>query len=123
MNKYFLEFEFLTKPPSLNQLLSKGWKFRHFTFLKIKQEILNKVSGHKPTSPLKKFQISITRHAIRTLDFDNFVASAKPILDSLVMAGIIHNDTWDLINHLSVDQIKVKKNQEKTIVKVEEVND
>lgn len=113
-----LELEIISKAPSLNQLLSKGWKFRHFSFLKIKNEIKLKTSGYLPASPLKKFKISINRHATRTLDFDGFVASLKPIIDGLVMARVIHDDTWDLINHIEVSQTKVKKPNQKILLKV-----
>lgn len=119
MGNYELEFDVVSETPSLNQLLSKGWKFRHFKFLKIKNEIKLKVSGHAPASPLTQFKISINRHATKTLDFDGLVASLKPIIDGLVLAGVLKNDDWTLINHINVSQTIVKKDQKKITVKVE----
>lgn len=120
MGKYLLEVDIKSVPPSLNQLLSKGWKFRHFNFLKIKNEIKAKVSGQVPAIPLKTFKLSIHRFATRQLDIDNFVASLKPIIDGLVLAGVIHDDNWTLLNDLEVWQTKVKgKSNQLTRIRVE----
>jgi hypothetical protein len=120
MGKYELEFEIKSVIPSYNVILSKGWKYRHFSFLKIKSEIKTQVSGRAPAIPLKKFKIHIHRFVERELDIDNFVASLKPIIDGLRMAGVIEDDNWKLMNEIGFDQTKVKRDQRVTRIRVEE---
>jgi Holliday junction resolvase RusA-like endonuclease len=121
MGNYKLELELKTIPPSLNQLLSKGWRFRHFNFLKIKNEIKNQCSGQAPTIPLTNFKISINRLTTKQLDIDNFISSLKPVLDGLVMAGVIQDDNWQLLNKLQFGQEKIKgKENQRLQVTIEE---
>jgi hypothetical protein len=118
---YSLELTVRNVPPSLNQLLSKGWRFRHFTFKKIKQEIIDQCLGRAPAAPLNNFTISIHRYSVRSLDIDNFVSSLKPALDGLVMAGVIEDDNWELLNKIQYAQDKVKgKENQRMIIRVEE---
>jgi hypothetical protein len=58
-----------------------------------------------PPSPLTKAHIRLIRHSHRTLDFDGLVGSLKPVVDSLVSAGVILDDRWNVLGKWDVDQI------------------
>jgi hypothetical protein len=58
-----------------------------------------------PLSPLAKAHIRLIRHSHRTLDFDGLVGSLKPVVDSLVSAGVILDDRWSVLGKWDVDQV------------------
>jgi Holliday junction resolvase RusA-like endonuclease len=60
------------------------------------------------------------RYAWRELDYDNLVASLKPIADGLTKAGIIKNDSFQTTGRWIVDQTKIsKKDVSKIFIRVE----
>lgn len=99
-----------------NQMFRLAWRGRKTKFDKIKTSIAALTVGKRPEQPLEKFNISIVRHASAYLDWDNLIASFKPALDALKMAGIIADDGWGYIRHVDVDQVKTKKGVKKRLV-------
>ena len=71
--------------------------------------------GKKPEIPLTDFHITFERFTIRPLDVDNLVASFKPILDSLVKAGVIEDDKWSGTDNIKYRQSKVSKKADQRI--------
>jgi hypothetical protein len=61
--------------------------------------------GNLPKEPLKKAKLRIVRHFYRTLDFDGLVGSLKPVVDSLVTAGVLIDDSWKTLQTWDVDQV------------------
>ncbi len=63
--------------------------------------------------------VSFTGFRVRPLDPDNFAASCKDLLDGIVHAGLVFDDTpWLII--LRTEQEKVKSYaQEKTVIEIE----
>ena len=53
--------------------------------------------GKRPDRPLDKAIVYVTRESPRKCDFDNIVASSKPIVDGLVEMGILVDDNMDVI--------------------------
>jgi len=39
------------------------------------------------------------------MDFDGFVGSLKPVVDALVTAGVIEDDSWKTLHTWDVDQV------------------
>lgn len=76
---------------------NKQWDFLILTLLREKKAM--------PLSPLKKAHIRLIRHSHRTLDFDGLVGSFKPVVDSLVSAGVILDDRWSVLGKWEVDQV------------------
>lgn len=95
------------------------WHFRKRAkeFKRIEILCHQQMIGKKPERPLANYLITFTRHTIRPLDIDNLVASFKPILDSLVRAGIIEDDAWCTTDNLKYRQVKAssKKDQKVTM--------
>lgn len=115
MQKYSLYFELKELPPSLNRIFSMTWQKRKRIFDKIKTEAHYHILGKKPSTPLKNYHITFTRHTISPLDIDNLVASFKPVLDSLVLSGVIEDDKWGMTDNVFYKQAKVKKMKEKKV--------
>lgn len=116
---YQLDFELKELPPGLNKLLRMNWGKRKRIFDSIQLMAKYLILGKQPSQPLVKYQITFTRHTTRPLDIDNLVASFKPVLDSLVLFGVIQDDKWGLTDSVFYKQKKVKKiNEHKISVQV-----
>ena len=63
-----------------------------------------KACRNLPAEPLSKANITLVRHAHRMLDFDGLVGSMKPIVDALVTAGVLVDDSWTVLGRWNVDQ-------------------
>lgn len=84
--------------------------------------IFGMVRGKLPATPLKKARITITRHFWRTLDYDGLVGSMKPIVDALVTAGVLVDDSWAVTGPWVVSQEhRLKKDGPLLTVLVEEL--
>lgn len=121
VENYSLELELQYVGTDPNHILGRGWRTKHSRFKKIKDDIFRLTLKTKPKLPLEKFKISIIRrYNGKSLDWDNLIASLKPAVDGLVMAGIIKNDSWKYIRHIAADQVKAKEGErEALLIKVE----
>lgn len=109
-------------PDSLNKAL-RGNRMKYFSKNK-RWDILifGMVRPQLPPEPLKKARITIVRHFWRTLDYDGLVGSMKPIVDALVTAGVIADDTWEVTGQWDVSQeFRSKKEGPLLTVTVESV--
>ncbi len=101
---YTLSLKIDWTPLSLNKALRKGWRGRHALNTAWDNQIAALVYRKKPSQPLARARITIVRHAHRKLDFDGLVGSLKPVVDALVSAGIVVDDSWDRVGPWTVDQ-------------------
>lgn len=65
--------------------------------------------------------VYFTTHRSRFLDVDNHAASAKIPLDALVRTGIIKEDNPKVITNYYPNQIKCKRKDERTVIRIEDV--
>jgi len=77
--------------------------------------------AHQPKTPFKKCRITCLRCSVRRDDWDNRVASFKPVIDGLVDAKIIENDTEDFIIERFYLHEKTKKDFVRVRIIVEEI--
>lgn len=68
--------------------------------------------------PVEKCRVVYTRWAARRMDWDNAAASAKHLLDALVKAGIMRDDSPEVVVEFSVRQEKSKKLDECTTIEI-----
>lgn len=60
--------------------------------------------GKLPPQPLVKAHVHLIRHSNRLLDYDNCVSSFKGIVDSLVDAGVMIDDSYKVTGPWLVEQ-------------------
>lgn len=102
-------------PPSMNARLhwssraklNKIWRARTYVC----------VGKDRPESPLEKCHAVITRYGVGMVDFDNMVTSNKPIVDGLVDAGVMVDDSAE---YFSAEYLfcKCKRGAERIEIKV-----
>lgn len=106
-------------PLTLNQVMGKHWRFRYHNFEKIKKEIF--LAVEPPSAPISRARIVILRYSPGTLDRDNAYFTAKPVLDALVMSGVLLDDGLDMVKRLDVIQLKCKREDKHLEVEVVEL--
>lgn len=102
---YSITFEINGGASDSNRILGVNRYIKHKIFSQIKEEVRLATLGKTPETPLIKFRIKVIRHGKKYLDYDNFIASLKPAIDGVKMAGIIEDDNWHLIRSIEVDQV------------------
>lgn len=101
---YILYLEIDSLPKSLNKKLRSN-RFKNHRENKswdLMIEVL--CQGRKPKIALSRASISIVRHSHRFLDYDGLVGSMKPVVDALVTAKVLKDDTWNITGKWNVDQ-------------------
>jgi Holliday junction resolvase RusA-like endonuclease len=74
-----------------------------------------------PPLPLSKCRLECTRFSTSSSDYDNLVASFKPLIDGLKDAGIIKDDNQNCIIERKYTCEKAKPKQGKVRIIVEEI--
>lgn len=77
----------------------------------------------RPASPLIQCEMILTRFSTRECDFDNLVASFKPVVDGLKDAGVILDDSSKVIVRREYRHRPAKPKQGKVRIEVIEVKE
>lgn len=123
---YLLEFE-LEGLPSLQVAGSGGghWRKRHAEAKRWKQAVRGAVleNFHLPDEPLTRVRMRCERFSTREPDWDNLVASFKPIRDGLVEIGVMVDDKPSVLVACEHRWFKAKRGQGKIRVRLDAVQD
>jgi len=115
---YSLEIVIDIQGTDSNRILGRSHFTKHRIFSEVKSQVHFLTLGKRPSSPLIRFKISVTRLSPRFMDFDNMISSLKPAIDGLRLAKIIKDDSWEFIKGIEVNQIKSK--EKKLVIQVTE---
>lgn len=122
LQMYKLDLTLHSLPDSLN----KGLRAHRFAYQQKNKRwdmlIIGMVRNKLPLKPLTKARVTIVRHSWRWLDYDGLVGSMKPIVDALVDAGVMEDDSYTVTGPWHVTQeFRPKKSGPLLTVCVEEV--
>ena len=87
-------------PPSNNKFMGKSARGFHFTYQKKKQEwewLVKSAVGKKPRKPIEKARVKITYYFPTRHRRDPYNYSGKFLLDGLVSAGVLEDDSFSNI--------------------------
>ena len=96
--------------PSPNRALRMHWSRRKVLKKKWTQYFLE--HRHKFDIPIKKCRLILTRGYVNRrhrLDPDNLTASFKYLIDAMIDAGILEDDSADVVVSLECRQVKQKR--------------
>lgn len=119
---YLLELELPFVPRRLNEVLRQFRLTRNDEFKEVYEWMRLLTLNKRPHFPLGQCQITIIRKVSkdRFLDWDNMVASYKPVIDGLVHANILMDDTYDITGPWTVTQeLRPKKEGAVTYLRIE----
>lgn len=120
---YELRLEIPMLPDSTNVALRSHWRKQRAKGKRWDHYIRLECLKRMPAAPLVSARIEITRHAHRMLDFDGLVGSIKPVVDAIVSAGILADDSWKVTGAWKVDQkFRPKKDGPLLSVSITEVS-
>lgn len=91
-------------PKSLNKKLRSHWTKNYQENNRFDFAIAVQTQSRKPVEPLRKASLTIISHYYRMRDYDGLVGSMKPVVDALVSAGVLHDDSWGVLGAWNVDQ-------------------
>jgi len=101
---YTLHLEIPAIPKSLNKAFRTN-RFASNNLNKIWDRVIwEACKGQLPPEPLQNARIVIRRDFYRTLDYDGLVGSMKPVVDGLVTAGVLIDDSWKTLGVWDVSQ-------------------
>jgi Holliday junction resolvase RusA-like endonuclease len=121
-NPYRLSI-FLDFLPDIQLNNSHGhWATKYQKIRKTKATVGFSVFEHRPPKPLETARLTLVRHSTREPDFDNMVASFKPVIDALTEYQIIVNDRPDNIGQPSYNWVKCARVNQGISILVEEVS-
>ena len=90
---YHLAFTVDELPKLPNRLLTASWYIVKRHTDRWHTWVLSKVAGRKPAAPLQRARLELTRHSSRECDPDALAVSFKPVIDGLVVQGVLAGDT------------------------------
>lgn len=117
---YTLELHIPILPRLPNQLLGSKWQTRAAHATKWRRIIAEQVAiAGRPDQPLTKAKVRCVRRSSKRGDYDGIVGSFKALLDGLVHAGVLIDDTHEVIGAPEYDHEKVGAKDGGVFVRVE----
>ena len=108
---YKLNIEIPELPKTINEIMYKHWSVKMLHAKKWKGLVFLATLGKRPTTPLTKAHLILTRCSAKEPDFDGLVSSFKACIDGLVDAKIIENDKTENIGQPEYVWEKAKPKQ------------
>jgi Holliday junction resolvase RusA-like endonuclease len=115
---YKLELEINTIPPLLNRSIRTNRYARYKNDKAWIDIIFFKTRNKIPSKPLERYSLKLIRCSPREPDYDNLVASFKPVVDALRKADILKDDRYSNSGQWDVHWIKTPKKEQKIIIQV-----
>lgn len=119
--KYELEFEINDLPKTTNAFKRQHWIHRHKEAQKWKRAVYSAVNERKPGRSLQSAKLNLVRYSSKCPDSDGLVSSFKHVIDGLVAAQIIVDDSYANIGMPEYRWEKAPKGKGKIKVKVESI--
>lgn len=110
-NPYSLAAWLPILPASLTNNGHGHWAKKHKQKRQVTDLVKFAIHMYRPKKPLEKARVVLTRHSASEPDFDNLVASFKPVIDALVEAGVIIDDKSSVIGQPEYRWKKAKPKQ------------
>lgn len=91
---YVLEFELPSLPPMTNRAsgASNHWRHIHAERKRWRETVATIARVRRPSSPLERAKLTLTRCSSVCPDADGLVSGFKPIVDGLVDGGVLRDD-------------------------------
>lgn len=119
---YSLKLEIDQLPKALNKALRTHYHQLNKEKKRWHELMILLTLRNRPVTPLTFGKLRIIRHSYRMLDYDGFVGSLKPVVDGLIHAQIIKDDSWGVLGAWEVDQcFRPKKEGPLLEIEVKEV--
>ena len=122
--KYELEFEIDDLPKTYNAMGRSHWSVKAKEARKWKTLVAIRILSKGRCPMLPRAKITLTRYSSRCPDSDGLVSSFKHVIDGIVGAGLIPDDSYRTIGMPTYLWEETKKGKGKIKVKIEgEISD
>jgi hypothetical protein len=106
------------RTPTANQLSGYHWRKRHRMKRDWQWLVVAAMGWAGVGKQRGRYDVTIERHAARALDPDNAVGGCKVVLDGMVAAGLLVDDSLAYVASLTVVQIASTKKEERTVIRL-----
>lgn len=120
--RYRIEFRLEGLPPTINSIGRKHWTVKAKAAKFWKTQVIIAIGSNKPTSPLKKAKLILTRASSASCDPDGLTSSFKHLIDGLVSCGILENDKFENIGFPDYRYEKTQKGAGFVCIEVIEID-
>jgi len=93
-NRYNFTFIIHALPPTTNALNYRHWSVKRRHAVKWKRLVTLAVLSNRPTVPLQKARLKLTRFSSGRCDSDGLVSCFKHVIDGLVASGVLKDDSF-----------------------------
>ena len=121
ISKYKLEVQIPGLPATYNAIGMKSRWMRKRNTDEWKSNVCAAVSGKLPPAPLTRAKCTLTRHSSSRPDFEAIVLSMKPALDGLVEAGVLADDSLEVIGESKYSWKKTERGKGFIELSIEEI--
>ena len=90
---FYLKFRVHEHPKTYNRIARLHWSKIAKEAKKWHEIVMYSTAGKRPTAPLSKAFLRLTRASSTISDFDGLVSSFKYVIDGLVVNRVLANDT------------------------------
>ena len=119
---YQVEFEIKGLPALPNQIMYRHWAVKRKLAKDWKQLVyFHTMVAGRPKEPLSTARVTMTRFSAREPHWDNLAASFKHVLDGLIEARVIRDDSRKTIGQPLFDWQKTSQKAGFIRVRVEEI--
>jgi hypothetical protein len=119
--KYYLHVHIQGLPATYNAIGMKSRWVRKRNTDEWKEKVIDAVSDFLPPEPLRKAHCTLIRRSSSPPDFEAIVISMKPCLDGLVEAGVLMDDSLEVIGESKYLWEKVKPKEGSIVIQVQEL--
>lgn len=119
---YRLEFEIAGLPKTVNAQMSMHWRAKGEYVKGWHRSVMAAIGNKKPIAPCKTARLTLTRHSSTEPDYDGLVSSFKPVVDALIVCGVLENDKVSNIGQSTYRWEKCPAKMGKIHVIVQEVS-
>lgn len=117
---YVLEVE-LDGLPRMTNAQRGHWAARMKHAKMWKRRVFDAVWPHRPSEPLERAQLTLTRFSTKAPDFDGLVSGFKACVDALIHAGVLIDDNFSVIGQPAYLWERAQRGAGKVRVRVEAV--
>jgi Holliday junction resolvase RusA-like endonuclease len=117
---YRLHFTIMGLPKTTNAGGRSHWAVKVKESKSWKRSVYLASSSQLPQDPLSRARVYLTRHSSGKIDYDGLVSSFKHVLDGLVDAGVLKDDSMRVVDMFYLKK-PAKPGQGKIEVYVEEI--
>ena len=107
--------------PKMTNAQSRNWRAINAERKKVKSAVKEQLGKNIPNAPVKHAKLTCIRHSSICPDYDGIVSGFKSVIDGIVEARVLEDDSMDNIGMPSFKWERARKGSGSVTVFIEEI--